>query len=167
MSPRFLRFVRPAACCGVLALASCAAPVFKDAPAPVATPIEIAAQPERYHGADVVWGGKILSVRNLADTTELQVVAYPLDRAQRPDQNAPTQGRFVVALPRFVEPLDYPAGRFVTLRGRVAGSRANRIDDRDVVSPIVADATVHLWPANFPYERARVSFGIGVGVGIR
>jgi outer membrane lipoprotein len=166
MVSRLLRLLRSVACGGALTLAACAAPVFKDAPASVATPIEVAAQPERYHGADVVWGGKILAVRNLADTTEVQVVAYPLDRAQRPDQNAPTHGRFIIALPGYVEPLDYPAGRFVTLRGRVARSRASRVDDRDMVFPLVADATVHLWPANFPYERPRVSFGIGVGIGI-
>ncbi len=61
------------------ALAGCATPVFKDAPPTVATPAEIAAAPERYHGLDVVWGGKIVDVRNLADSTEVQIVAYPLD----------------------------------------------------------------------------------------
>ena len=113
------------------------------------------------------WGGKILDVRNGERATEIDVVAYPLDEAQRPDQNAPTQGRFVVELPGFVEPLDYPAGRFVTLQGRIAGTEIRRIDERDIVVPIVADATIHLWPVNFPYERPRVSFGVGVGVGIR
>ena len=135
-------------------------------PATVATPVEIAGEPERYHGADVIWGGKILDVRNLADTTEVEVVAYPLDGAQRPDQNAPTLGRFIIAIPGYVERLDYPAGRFVTLRGRVAGTRATRIDEHDVAFPLVADANVHLWPVNFPYDQPRVHFSLGVGVGI-
>lgn len=140
--------------------------MFKDPPPAVATPAEIAEQPERYHGADVVWGGKIVGVRNFADTTEVEVVAYPLDHAQRPDQNAPALGRFVIALPGYVEPLDFPAGRFVTLRGHVAGTRTARIDERDQVFPLVADATVHLWPVNFPYDLPRVNFSLGVGVGI-
>jgi outer membrane lipoprotein len=148
------------------ALAGCATPIFKDAPATAATPAEIADQPERYHDADVIWGGKILGARNLADDTEIEVVAYPLDGAQRPDQNAPTQGRFIIALSGYAEPLDYPPGRFVTLRGRIAGTRVNVIDERDYVYPLVANATVHLWPVNFPYEGPRVSFGLGVGVGI-
>jgi outer membrane lipoprotein len=147
-------------------LPGCATPVFKDAPPAIATPAEIGAAPERYHGADIVWGGKIVDVRNLADATEVQVVAYPLDGAQRPDPNAPTLGRFVVALPGYVEPLDYPAGRFVTLRGHIAGSRSVPIDERNVVFPLVADAAVHLWPVNFPYEEPRVRFSFGVGVGI-
>jgi len=140
--------------------------VFKDVPPTAATPAEMAAEPERYHGADVVWGGKIVDVRNLAETTEVEVVAYPLDGAQRPDQNAPTSGRFIVAIPGYVEPFDYPAGRFVTLRGHIAGTRATRVDEHDVVFPLVADATVHMWPVNFPYEQPRVHFSLGVGVGI-
>ena len=100
------------------------------------------------------------------DTTEVEIVAYPLDGAQRPDQNAPTLGRFIVALPGYVEPLDFPAGRFVTLRGHVAGSRSARIDEHDLVFPLVGDATVHLWPVNFPYDEPRVNFSLGVGVGV-
>ncbi|HVT32775.1 MAG TPA: Slp family lipoprotein [Rhodanobacteraceae bacterium] len=148
-------------------LAGCATPVFKEAPSAIVTPLEIARQPASHDGTDVVWGGKILDVRNGSNRTEIQVVAYPLDAAQRPDPDAPTLGRFVVALPGFVEPLDYPAGRFVTLRGRVAASATKRIDERDLVLPIVADATIHLWPVNFPRERPRVSFGIGIGAGFR
>jgi outer membrane lipoprotein len=147
-------------------LSGCATPVFKDAPPAVATPAEIAAEPERYHGADIVWGGKIVDIRNLADTTEVQIVAYPLDGAQRPDQSGPTIGRFVVALPGYVEPLDFPPGRFVTLRGRVDGTRDVRIDEHDLVFPVVNQAMVHLWPANFPYEEPRVHFSLGVGVGV-
>ena len=148
------------------ALAGCATPVFKDAPATAAIPADVASQLENYHDADVVWGGKILDVRNLADTTEVQIVAYPLDRAQRPDQTAPTEGRFFVSLPGYVESIDYPPGRFLTLRARFRGTRVGLVDERDYVFPIVGDATVHLWPVNFPYENPRVQFGIGVGVGI-
>lgn len=138
--------------------------MFKDVPPAVATPIEVAAEPERYHEADVVWGGKILGVRNRAETTEVEIVAYPLDRAQRPDPGAQTLGRFVISLPGFVEPLDYPPGRYLTLHGRVTGTDVAQIDEHDVVRPIVGNATVHLWPVNFPYDGSHWSFGIGVGV---
>lgn len=148
----------------IAGLAGCAAPVFKNVAAVPATPTDVAVAPERYHDATVLWGGKILGVRNLADTTEVEIVAYPIDRAQRPDQNAPTQGRFILALAGYVEPLDFPAGRFVTLHGRVEGTRARVIDDRDFIYPLVVDANVHLWPVNFPYDQPRVSFGVGVGI---
>lgn len=132
-----------------------------------ATPADVARQPESYHDAEVLWGGKILDVRNLETTTEVQIVAYPMDAAQRPDPRAQTEGRFIVVLPGYVEALDFPAGRFVTARGRAAGTHVGRVDDHEYVFPRVGDAVVHLWPVNFPYERGRVSFGVGLGVGIR
>ena len=150
------------------ALAACAAaPVLKDAPPASPPPAQVATAPERYRGADVVWGGKILGVHNLEDTTEVQVVAYPMDASQRPDQSAGTEGRFIVVLPGYVEALDFPSGRFLTVRGHLDGTRVGRVDDHDYVYPLLRRDALHLWPVNFPNERARVSFGVGLGVGIR
>lgn len=151
----------------MLVLAACAAPVFKDAAIAAVSPTEVAIEPASHHGAEVVWGGKILDVRNLADATEVHVAAYPLDRSQRPDPTAPTQGRFIVLVAGFAEPLDYPPGRFVTVKGRIDGTRMRRIDDVDHAYPALRRDALHLWPVNFPRERSRASFGVGVGVGIR
>ena len=166
------RTLLPRAPCALLGavlalLAGCATPVFKDAPAASATPLEVADAPQRFQDADVVWGGKILDVRNLAETTEVQVVAYPLGRGQRPDPAAPTQGRFLIELPGFVEPLDFPAGRFLSVRGRVEGARTRRIDDREYTYPLLRKDALHLWPPNYPHDNGQVHFGIGIGVGIR
>ncbi len=149
------------------ALAGCASPpVFKDAPPAAPAPAEVALAPERYHGTQVVWAGKILGTRNLADTTEVQVIAYPADASQRPDQSAPTQGRFIVVLPGYVEPLDFPPGRFLTVRGHLQGTRVGSVDAHDYVYPLLQQGELHLWPVNFPNERGHVSFGLGVGVGV-
>jgi outer membrane lipoprotein len=160
--PRFALFVA-----ALLALVGCATPVFKDDPAAAPSPTDIAAAPDRYHDAAVIWGGKILDVRNLADTTQVQVVAYPLDRAQRPDTRAPSLGRFVVVLPGYVESMDYPPGRWLSVRGHIVGSEVHRIDEHDVAHPLVRSDEVHLWPMSFPYERGHFTFGFGVGVGVR
>jgi len=141
--------------------------VFKDAPPVSPAPREIAAVPERYHDAAVVWGGKIIAVDNLADTTAVQVVAYPLDSAQRPDTRALSQGRFVLVLPGYAEALDYPPGRWLSVRGHVVGSEIHRIDEQDVVHPLVRSDEVHVWPREFPDEHGHWTFGVGVGVGIR
>jgi outer membrane lipoprotein len=152
---------------GALALTGCATPVFREASSVAGSPGHVAAEAARYEGAEVVWGGKILDVRNGATASEIQVAALPVDRAQRPDPSARAAGRFLIELPGFVEPLDWPPGRFVTVHGRVHGTRTRLIDGRDYTYPVVTQAEVHLWPENFPRERGRVSFGIGVGVGIR
>ena len=151
----------------MLAITACATPVFKDV-APVSPmPREIAAAPESYHDAVVVWGGKIIAVDNLADATAVQVVAYPLDRAQRPDTRAPSSGRFVLSLPGYAEALDYPPGRWLSVRGHIVGSEIHRIDEQDVVHPLLRSDEVHLWPREFPDEHGHWTFGVGVGAGIR
>ncbi len=131
------------------------------------SPAEVALAPDRHQGTGVVWGGKILDVRNLADETEVQVAAYPLDRSQRPDQAAPTQGRFIIVLPGFAEPLDFPPGRFVTVQGRIDGTRMRRIGEVDRAYPALRRDALHVWPVNFPRERGRVGVSFGFGVGIR
>jgi len=153
--------------CAVVALSGCATPAFKDATPPGPPPAEVAAAPERYHDASVVWGGKILAIDNLALTTDVQVVAYPLDRNQRPDTRAPSIERFVLAIPGFVEAGDYPPGRWLSARGRVIGSEVHRIQERDVVYPRIASDDVHRWPREFPDEHGHWSFGVGIGGTIR
>ena len=151
----------------MITLSGCATPVFKDAPTTMPTALAVADEPERYHDTAVVWGGRIIAVENLRDTTQIQVVAYPLDRAQRPEINESSRGRFVVVLPGYVEAMDYPAGRWLSVRGRIAGSEVHRIDEHDVLHPLLRSDEIHLWPREFPYEHGRFTFGLGVGVGIR
>lgn len=148
-------------------LAGCATPAFRDAPPPGPPPAAVAAAPARYHDAAVVWGGKIIAVDNLADTTDVQVVAYPLDRNQRPDTRAPSIGRFVLSIPGYAEAMDYPPGRWLSVRGRIVGSEVHRIQARDVVHPRVAPDDIHRWPRGFPDERGRWTIGVGVGGVIR
>ncbi|HEY6543768.1 MAG TPA: Slp family lipoprotein [Dokdonella sp.] len=161
----------PAPCLAVvlaaLALGACATPVFKQAPAAQVTPLDAVREPQRHAGAVVVWGGKILDVRNLADETEVQLAAYPLDSAQRPQQSQPVLARVIVVLPGFADPLDFPPGRFVTVLGRLDGTRTRRIGDAERELAVLRRDALHLWPVNFPRERSRVNFGIGIGVGIR
>lgn len=113
---------------------------------------------------DVLWGGMVVEVRNAADHSEMEVLAYPLDRAQRPRLQAPTQGRFIARMPGYVERYDYPQGRFVTLRGKVVARREGMIDERLYVYPVVDAAQVHLWPLGFQNSGPRFSIGVGVGV---
>lgn len=135
-------------------------------PATTLSPLDVAAAPERYHGTTMVWGGRVIAVHNFADTTQIEVVGHPLDRAQRPDIHAPSIGRFIVVLPGYVESMDYPAGRWLSVRGHIGGSEVHAIDEREVSYPLLLNDEIHLWPVQFPYEHGKFTFGFGVGVGI-
>lgn len=161
-----LRVFAPAA---LLLLAACApAPIYK----PVAgqadvPPRQVALTPERYTHAGVIWGGRIVDVKNLADHSEIELLAYPLDGSQRPKANDTGNGRFIALMPGYIERLDYPPGAMMTLTGHLAGTRAGKVGEADYVFPLVSVDQGHVWTAEeLRNGRSNVHFGVGVGVGI-
>ncbi len=152
-----------------LALVACApAPIYKAAPtAVIVTPMQVSQTPERYTSGDVIWGGRIVQVTNLSDHSEVEVLAYPLDGSQRPKANDSGNGRFIVAMSGYVEPLDYPSGSLITVSGKLNGSRAGKVGEADYVFPLVSAVQSHVWTRKeLDQGRNNVSFGLGVGVGI-
>ncbi|KAA0070316.1 Slp family lipoprotein [Rhodanobacter sp. T12-5] len=154
----------------LLTVAACApAPIYKTTPQAVAaTPQQVAQTPERFAGGDVIWGGRIVQVINLADHSEIELLAYPLDSSQRPKANDSGNGRFIALLPGYAEPLDYPAGAMMTVSGKLNGSRAGKVGEADYVFPLVSAAQSHVWTAEEMRKgRSNIRFGVGLGVGIR
>ena len=113
----------------------------------------------------VRWGGMIVEVRNHERFSEIEVLAYPLDRKFRPILKLPTEGRFVAVMPGYIEPYDWPQGRFMTVHGTISGTREGMIDEKLYVYPVVDVAGSQLWPAGFQNRGPHFSVGIGVGVG--
>lgn len=154
----------------LLGLTACApAPIYKVAPGTLAvTPMQVAQTPERYSQGQVIWGGRVVGVRNLPDHSEIEILAYPLDSSQRPRLNAGASGRFLAIVPGYAEPMNYPGGAPITINGQLAGSRAGKVGEADYVFPLVNVAQSHLWTvAEMRSGHPNVSFGVGVGVGIR
>jgi outer membrane lipoprotein len=123
-----------------------------------------AAESSAHDEATVIWGGMIIDVDNRRDSTEIAVIAYPLDARQRPMLKAPTQGRFLAVIPGYVEAFDYPSGRFVTFRGRMLGTRETLVGEKPYTQPLLRVETAHVWPAGFQDTGPRISFGVGVGI---
>jgi outer membrane lipoprotein len=161
--------LRLAAAAALLALAACApAPIYKTTGTIAAAPFNVAQAPERYANAPVVWGGRIVAVHNLADHSEVEVLAYPLDGSQRPKANDSGLGRFIALMPGYVESMDYPAGALMTLDGQITGSRAGKVGEAPYVFPLVKVNQSHVWTASeLNSGKNNVHFGVGVGVGIR
>lgn len=164
---RSLLFV--SALSAALALAACApAPIYPTSASEViATPMQVSQSPERYASGQVIWGGRIVQVKNYADHSEIELLAYPLDASQRPQANDSGSGRFIAVMPGYVEPLDYPSGGRMTVSGKLNGSRAGKVGEADYVFPLVAVAQSHVWSAaEMGKGRNNVHFGLGLGVGI-
>lgn len=64
-------------------------------------------------------GGVIVGLENLKQSTELQIIAYPLARNGRPDTDEPPVGRFIAVSAGYLESGDYARGRQVTVTGEI------------------------------------------------
>lgn len=159
-----LRFLGPAI---AVTLAACApSPIYKPSTGAVAAvPAQVSTSPDRYAGGSVIWGGRIVQVTNLADHSEVEVLAYPLDGSQRPKTSDTGNGRFIVQMPGFVEPLNFPSGSLITVSGTISGSHAGTVGEANYVFPVVNTNQAHVWtPAEMSAGRSNVSFGLGVGI---
>ena len=131
------------------------------------TPQAAAGNVSAAQGTVVAWGGTVVAARNLKDTTEFEVLAFPLDRDNRPQRGATPTGRFIAIHPGFVETADYGPGREVTALGAVSATRTGTVGEANYVFPILSANRIHLWPRDEPASTSTqptIHFGIGIGV---
>jgi outer membrane lipoprotein len=148
------------------AIAACApAPLYKTTSSSVdATPQQVATAPANFRNLQVVWGGSVISVHNLADHSEIEVLSYPLDSSQRPRLKQPATGRFIAIAPGFVEPMDYPPGSLVTLHGTLDGARSAEVGRAGYTYALVRSDAMHRWtPEEMRRGHPNISIGVGVG----
>jgi outer membrane lipoprotein len=147
-----------------LLLASCANspsfPIIENQPTPKAAV---------HHSASkqpIVWGGVIINATNLAATTRLEVLAYPLDRHHRPKSSKNAQGRFFIEKEGYLETADYAPKRKITVHGQIISIEKGKVGEADYDFPLIKATTIHLWPKPSQQNNSssRVHFGFGVNV---
>lgn len=132
---------------------------------PSFTPTRVVSNPDLL-GERVTWGGTFVLARHGVDTTELEIVAFPLDACGRPLRQRAPLGRFVLVYPGFLETADLRAGRGVTATGELIGLREGSVGETRYRYPLVEDASPRIWPeiSREPVVRRPV-FSIGIGAG--
>ncbi len=113
-------------------------------------PAQVRAAPEQYAGMGVRWGGVIVAVENGAAQSEVEVVARPLSGSARPLLTDATAGRFLARISGFIDPVDYAAGREITVVGVVEGVEQRDIGAYRYSYPRVKVTSHHLWPVRLP-----------------
>jgi outer membrane lipoprotein len=150
----------------VCALAGCAT---GDCIAPVGNP---GLTPDRVsatggHSGELQrWGGVLAQARNLERSTELEVIAYPLDRCGVPRTGAPPVGRFVLIRPGYLETADLPPGSRISATGILVGTREGLVGDAPYRFPLLSSERIRRWSDGPDYGepvpvRPWVSIGIG------
>ncbi|MBV5347831.1 Slp family lipoprotein [Lamprocystis purpurea] len=137
---------------------------------PRLTPAQVGAT-QGHTGERLRWGGALGATRNLKDSTELEIIGYPLDRCGVPRVGQQPIGRFIVVAPGFLEPADYRPDRLVTATGMITDIRDGMVGTAPYRFPVLANAKVTLWPETVRdgdgsgTPRPWVSIGIGGGSG--
>jgi len=152
----------------LLVLAGCASgPIEIDDQAITVEPVlasQVADDPGLAQGT-VLWGGTIIGALNLATGSQLELLAYPLDRTQRPQVDRASQGRFILTVEEDLETIDFAEGRQVTVLGALDGVNEVTIGEARRTLPVVRADQLHLWRGTGPGERTGFTFGIGIGSG--
>lgn len=129
------------------------------------TPQNTAANLATAEGKQVLWGGVILNTANLKDSTDIEVLSYPLDTDQKPQRNQQPLGRFIFNVKGYLEPATYAKDRMVTVVGKVSRAQTGKVGESNYTYPVIAAEQLYLWPLESEYNPGGVRFGIGVGFG--
>lgn len=150
---------------GIALLSGCAAPIDIGGAESTMTPQQVVTMFDTYRGRDIAWGGVIINGQNLASTTQLEVLAYPLDSQHRPQTSDAPTGRFLAQVKGYLETAEYKTGRLVTVVGVLSELHDGKVGESAYRYPLLKASTMYLWPIEAPPpNEPRFYFGIGVGI---
>lgn len=116
------------------------------APASSPSVAAVQADPARFKGEVVRWGGVITRVENQPSQTSIELVSHALKKSGEPMAESGSSGRFIAVLPGFVDPVIYSSGRLLTVVGTLGELTTRPIGDYNYTFPVVAVTAAHLWP---------------------
>jgi outer membrane lipoprotein len=129
------------------------------------TPAAVTAAPQYAKGKQVLWGGIILRVTNLANSTLIEMLAYPLDNRGKPQRDEAPLGRFRLEQSGFLEPAFYTKGKLLTVTGAVLRTETEKVGESQQTWPVVSAKELYAWPPDRFHDNSSLQFGGEIGVG--
>ena len=126
------------------------------------TPNGVVTQRQLAINEQVLWGGTILGIQNLEASTQIEILAYPLNSSQRPLVSDQPLGRFILRKAGFLEPNTFTQGRWMTVLGQVESLETGKVGATTYQYPVVDAQQIKLWPKSGPASRGNFTFGIGI-----
>lgn len=127
------------------------------------TPQRAAAEIEQLRGGRVIWGGTVLAISHTKDSTQIEMLAYPLNSRFRPNIGAPPLGRFLIIKQGYIETADYTTGRLLDVNGILQRTQSGQIGEVMYTYPVVEPLDIFLWPRGSS-GGSNVHFGFGVSI---
>ncbi|MEL7628380.1 Slp family lipoprotein [Pectobacterium aroidearum] len=146
-------------------------------PTPQDDLVRVMNAPQIYVGQESRFGGRVVSIRNEANKTRLEIASMPLDSGAKPLLDMPSEGRFIAYVNRFLEPVDFK-DQLVTVVGPIIGTEQGAIGDKPYRYVVIDAQGYKRWnvvqrlmmpPGGYGYGpwgwRAGYSYGWGPGWG--
>jgi len=92
------------------------------------------------------WGGSIINVVNEENSSQIQVLYYPIGSYGRPLTEKKTEGRFAISSPLFLDPAIYKEGAEITVTGILSGEIKQQIGKKTLTLPLLNIQNIHIWP---------------------
>ncbi len=103
--------------------------------------------PQQYNGKFVVWGGEILQTTNQQDgSTLIEVLQRSIDWWDEPIETSASEGRFLVRMEEFLDPVIYSARRKITVAGEIQGEEERPLGAMRYRYPVILGKQIYLWP---------------------
>lgn len=119
---------------------------------------EVLARPGAYRGVTAVWGGVVMKTVTRPGRNELVIWETPLDNRGRPEDKGFSEGLFIAKTSGSLDPLQYSAGRKVTVAGKIAGGEPGTYNNEPYVYPVLVIKEVHLWREPIKWNWGRIPY---------
>jgi outer membrane lipoprotein len=107
---------------------------------------KVRADPQRYTGKVLLMGGSIVGNWPGPEGSTLEVLCYPLDRHDRPEDGGGDCGHFLAQSRKILDPGLYRPGELVTLIGTVLGRAKAPPGSPEEEQPLFRIDEIYLWP---------------------
>jgi len=107
---------------------------------------EVRAQADVFISQKVRWGGVILNTENKGQSSQLMVVAFPLNDDGEPQISDQSSGRFIAVTDEFLEPTVYSSERSITVIGKVLRTETMNVGEFPYEYPVLQVEHYYLWP---------------------
>ncbi|MCF8106186.1 MAG: Slp family lipoprotein [Desulfohalobiaceae bacterium] len=111
---------------------------------------QVSADPLRFAGEIVIWGGYILENRAGEDRSRLTILQTPLSFYEAPKSKRTSMGRFIALADRRLEPEVYSEDVPVTVAGEIADFTQTLDAESDGAIPVLQVREIHVWKD--PYD---------------
>ena len=120
--------------------------------------------PESHRGQVAMLGGRIIETTPRRQGTEIIVLQLPLSASDKPLLEEPSEGRFLIAAPEFLDPAAYPKLTPITVVGEITGHVERTIGDYPYTLPVMRPIEIKVWSArNWGGRSPGVHVGVGAG----